>query len=338
MNPGQTLKDKRTQMGLSINDVAVATKINPRILKALEEGQKENLPPRSFVRGFIRSYSNYLKLNSEEILQAFESEEGIAPAVSSDSNIPNENKEVTNKSSRDDINRMDQSSRLSTIMVTVGIVVLIVLIFGVKSMMDKYAQERVVEPAQIDGEQIPAEEAATEKSEDNDEASPAPEGTAPTADTAKDAKTEETSKPAVTAPTPAPVVVAPTVPAAKPLPTPVVTPPPAVVAPVVKPAPVVTPPTPEVKKEAAKEAPKPESKGSPQEIIVEALDQVELTVAVDGGGSKKITLKPESIHTIKAQKEVILEVSDGGLVNIIQNGNDRGNPGQLGKAAKLKYP
>jgi cytoskeleton protein RodZ len=156
MNPGQTLKDKRSQMGLSINDVAVATKINPRILKALEDGQKENLPPRSFVRGFIRSYANYLKLNAEEILQAFEAEEGISAPIVADTTTPSDNKEGPNKSSRDDINRMEQSSRLGTIIVTGGIVVLIILIFGVKKVIDRYASERVVEPTQIEGEELQA--------------------------------------------------------------------------------------------------------------------------------------------------------------------------------------
>jgi cytoskeleton protein RodZ len=338
MNPGQTLKDKRSQMGLSINDVAVATKINPRILKALEEGQKENLPPRSFVRGFIRSYANYLKLNSEEILQAFEAEEGIAAPVVADTATPSDNKEGPNKSSRDDINRMEQSSRLGTIIVTGGIVVLIVLIFGVKKMMDRYASERVVEPTQIEGEELQAEdttkETPTEKSEEANP-NPAPADAASTTPTPV-----ETTPTAAVAPAPTPTPAPAPAPAVVQAPTPAAPAPPVVAAPppVVKPAPApVVPATPPAEV-AKKETPKPEVKGTPQEIIVEALDQVELTIAIDGGGSKKITLKPESIHTIKAQKEIVLEVSDGGLVNIIQNGNDRGNPGQLGKAAKLKYP
>ena len=41
---------------------------------------------------------------------------------------------------------------------------------------------------------------------------------------------------------------------------------------------------------------------------------------------------------IKAKEKIELEVSDGGLVNIIHNGKDLGNPGDLGKSKKVKYP
>lgn len=381
LNPGQVLKNQREKMGLSLNDIAVATKINPKILKALEDGQKEVLPPRSFVRGFIRSYANYLKLKPEPILEAFEmgdSPGGLGPVTDNDPSPA--------KSSRSDVSRLEKSSRVGTIIVAVGIVVLIVLIFGVKSMMDKYASERVVDKPAAESTKEEAESAAAATTD-----APADESTA----TASGTATTETTDAAGAATTP----IAPTS--------------------AVTPAPVVDPKAEaaadakiaadkkaeeekaatekqaaadklaadkkeadkaaadklavekkeaadkaaadrkiavdklaaekkaaaETKAKAAAAAPavKPEAKapskpGVPQEVIIEALDDVQITVAVDGGGSKKITLKPESVYTVKAKSDVTLDVSDGGLVNIIHNGNDRGNPGTLGKAAKVKYP
>ncbi len=72
------------------------------------------------------------------------------------------------------------------------------------------------------------------------------------------------------------------------------------------------------------------------EIIVEALDVVEIEFRVGNGDMKRITLKPDQIHTIKALGPVILNLSDGGAVNLIHNGRDKGVPGDLGKPKRIK--
>lgn len=100
-------------------------------------------------------------------------------------------------------------------------------------------------------------------------------------------------------------------------------------------------------KPAPEQKPKPEevadareeSKPSvPQEIILEALDQVEVSFRIDGGKLEKMILKPEQIHTFKGRGSVAIDLSDGGAVNVIHNGIDRGVPGDLGKPKKIKYP
>jgi cytoskeleton protein RodZ len=104
----------------------------------------------------------------------------------------------------------------------------------------------------------------------------------------------------------------------------------------VEPPKTEAPKTEVAKKETPKtDAPKP---AVPQEVILEALDKVEVSIRIDGESSKKLTLNPESVHTIKAKSSIEIEVSDGGMVNVIHNGRERGVPGDLGKSAKLKYP
>ena len=68
-------KEAREKQGLSINDVATATKINPGVLKALEEGRLDDLPPRTFTRGFVRSYAQYLKIDPSPVIKAFDLED-----------------------------------------------------------------------------------------------------------------------------------------------------------------------------------------------------------------------------------------------------------------------
>lgn len=370
LNPGQILKNQREKMGLSLNDIAVATKINPKILKALEDGQKEVLPPRSFVRGFIRSYANYLKLKPEPILEAFEM--GDSPTGG---NQNSDNEPTPAKSSRSDVSRLEKSSRLGTIMVAVGIVVLIVLIFGVKSIMDKYASERVVDKpaAESTTEEKKETAGAASDADEADEAADAageaadatPAGAAlataaatpPAVDPKAEAKSMAEQKAAAEAKAltekkaaeekaeaekkaAAEKVAAEKAEADK------------VASDKKAEAKAAADKLAAEKKEAAAklaadkkaaaeakaEVKAPSKPGAPQDVIIEALDDVQITVAVDGGSSKKVSLKPDSVYTVKAKSEVVLEVSDGGLVNIIQNGNDKGNPGPLGKAAKVKYP
>lgn len=439
LNPGKVLKDEREKMGLSLNDIAVATKINPRILKALEDGQKDTLPPRSFVRGFIRSYANYLKLKPDPILEAFEM--GDTPSSSTQTV---ENETAPMKNTRSDVSRLEQSSKFGTIMVAVGIVVLIVLIFGVKSLMDKYANERVVDKPAV-------EEPLNDESAD---ATPAPEGTGGDAtpageaaaaaapvgaevapavadaktDSKEDVKVEAKSAEADKAATDAKAAEAKAaidkatadkaaadkvaadklaaekkVAADKAAADEKAAAEKKALADKAAADKVAADKAAAEKKAAADKAaadklaaekkateaklaadkkaaeakaaadkkaadakaaadkkaadakaaaeakaatPAPASApasaaaagaGPTQEVIIEALDEVTITVTADGGGSKKVSLKPESVYTVKA-KEVVLEVSDGGLVNIIQNGIDKGNPGSLGKSAKVKYP
>ena len=54
---GQLLKGKRESVNLSISEVALATKINPKILTAIENGDEAGLPAKTFLKGFIRSTS-----------------------------------------------------------------------------------------------------------------------------------------------------------------------------------------------------------------------------------------------------------------------------------------
>lgn len=68
-NFGETLRREREMRGVSLEEVASATRITTRNLEALENERWEQLPGGVFNRGFIRSVSRYLGLD-EEILVA----------------------------------------------------------------------------------------------------------------------------------------------------------------------------------------------------------------------------------------------------------------------------
>lgn len=80
---GSVLRAEREKRGLSLDDIAAHLKISARILRALEEGDASSLPHAVYVRGFVRSYGNYLGLDSEELqggMEAYVDEEQEAPS------------------------------------------------------------------------------------------------------------------------------------------------------------------------------------------------------------------------------------------------------------------
>ncbi|MCR4377673.1 MAG: DUF4115 domain-containing protein [Rhodospirillales bacterium] len=71
---GQLLRETRKKAGLEIAEVARALRIGQRYLEALEDGRNKELPGSTYAIGFVRSYSEYLKLDGEEIVRRYKAE------------------------------------------------------------------------------------------------------------------------------------------------------------------------------------------------------------------------------------------------------------------------
>jgi cytoskeletal protein RodZ len=69
---GQFLRQEREKRGMTIEQVASATKINVRILHALEEDQYRELPAKPFIRGFVTSYVRFIGIDAREVLTQFD--------------------------------------------------------------------------------------------------------------------------------------------------------------------------------------------------------------------------------------------------------------------------
>ncbi|MEW6352444.1 MAG: helix-turn-helix domain-containing protein, partial [Thermodesulfobacteriota bacterium] len=69
---GEYLKRLREERGKGLDEISQSTKIAITNLEFLEKDRYELLPPRVFVKGFIRSYVEELGLNPEESLRLFD--------------------------------------------------------------------------------------------------------------------------------------------------------------------------------------------------------------------------------------------------------------------------
>ncbi len=81
---GAYLKSLREEKGKSLEEIAAGTKIAASNLDFLEKDRYDLLPPRVFVKGFIRSYVQELGLNPDESVSRFETftKEGEMPDYS----------------------------------------------------------------------------------------------------------------------------------------------------------------------------------------------------------------------------------------------------------------
>ncbi len=68
---GQRLRQEREARGLALLQVELDTRIRSNVIQALEEGDLDNLPPEPFLRGLIRSYANYLRIDPQEMLDLY---------------------------------------------------------------------------------------------------------------------------------------------------------------------------------------------------------------------------------------------------------------------------
>lgn len=436
---GKLLKENREKKGISIGEVALATKINNRTIIALEEGDVDNLPPKTFLRGFVRSYASYLELDVEKILNTFYEEMGTtkpkssSPADTAATPNPMAPNSLTPKN-RSATPEADQAINPTTslgvkIGAAAGILILVLLIVFFKNKMESYEREsQKGEAPALEALSSPTP-SLTSTPGGSPALSPTPgESATPTADNKNQSASSTPSSDAVSAaalaakssatPLPTPIsgaapampkIVAPVAtltPAPTPNPKAIVSTTPQVVpaatpagltsatpkpspkpsparspapkpsaSPTPKPIPVATPiptpapkpvstlkptaaPTPKpvpnpdsktgeadvaanVAADPAKPTPKPTPPPKParaQEVIIEALDTVDVDLQVDGEANKKIHLKTDQVQSIKAKRKVVMKFSDGGAVNVIVNGTDRGVPGDLGKPARLEIP
>lgn len=68
---GEELRREREIRGISLKEIADATKISKRFLEALERNDHRTLPAPVFTRGFVREYSRYVGLNAEDMVNRY---------------------------------------------------------------------------------------------------------------------------------------------------------------------------------------------------------------------------------------------------------------------------
>src|SRR5687767_5129361 len=71
MDTGLRLRTAREAKGLTIDALARTTRVQPRILEAIERNDAHALPPRPYGRGCVRAYANEVGLEPVGTVREF---------------------------------------------------------------------------------------------------------------------------------------------------------------------------------------------------------------------------------------------------------------------------
>jgi hypothetical protein len=70
---GNSLREARLRQGLDFPEIEQGTKIRGKYLRALEDEQFDLLPAQTYVKGFLRSYAEYLGLDGQLYVDEYNS-------------------------------------------------------------------------------------------------------------------------------------------------------------------------------------------------------------------------------------------------------------------------
>ena len=70
---GNSLREARVRRGVDFSQAELATKIRGKYLRALEDEQFDMLPAETYVKGFLRTYAEYLGLDGQLYVDEYNS-------------------------------------------------------------------------------------------------------------------------------------------------------------------------------------------------------------------------------------------------------------------------
>ncbi|MFO0702353.1 MAG: helix-turn-helix domain-containing protein [Candidatus Andersenbacteria bacterium] len=78
---GELLEQRRLALGIAIERIARETQVQDKYLRALELGDATVLPADIYVRGFLRTYARYLRLDDAALVEQWNKERGISKHI-----------------------------------------------------------------------------------------------------------------------------------------------------------------------------------------------------------------------------------------------------------------
>lgn len=135
---GEKLRQEREKRNLTISDIETGTSIRALYIDCLEKGDYAKLPGEVYVKGFIRNYANFLKMDADALVRQYTEEnhpEQIqAGEAAPDNNETNRNYGSAPFSTGDDFRkRVEESNRKQNMVLLV--VVCLVVVAGAFFMM-----------------------------------------------------------------------------------------------------------------------------------------------------------------------------------------------------------
>ena len=83
---GEKLRKSRLDKRIALNEISRVTKIRVEYLQYLEEGNYDKLPADVYVRGFLKSYGDFLGIDEQYLMKLFKKEKGIKKSLEKSKN------------------------------------------------------------------------------------------------------------------------------------------------------------------------------------------------------------------------------------------------------------
>ena len=78
---GERLKEIRERKGVSLEEMANAIKVNKKYLQKIEDDDYENMPSEVYIKGFLKSYSDFLGIKYGSVLAIYQREREIVKNI-----------------------------------------------------------------------------------------------------------------------------------------------------------------------------------------------------------------------------------------------------------------
>ncbi len=300
---GDKLRRERELRGVTLDEIAEATKIGTRSLRALEEERFDQLPGGIFNKGFVRSYARFLGLDEEQAVADYVTAQSDQPTKADVLEKMAAQAEAARKNEAASMGQKD--GKATGLWVAIAVVVLIAIgAGGGWKYYQRYSQQRAAAVTQA-APGGPAPQVQTTP--------PAPANLTPT----------DASQP-VTAPPVTPPAAATGAPSLSTTPSANTTP--------------ATPTTTAVTSPAATLKPadgktSTSAKG-PLELQIHVVRATWLSVQADGKEAITETLRDSATKTVIAQDRVVL--TTGNSVEVTCNGTSLGILGQDNKRSQVR--
>mgnify|MGYP003810953289 CR=1 FL=1 len=128
---GEYLKNRRNELGISLDEIEQVLKIRKKYLVALEEGDDSVLPGKTYFIGYLRNYANYLQVDQDFVNQLIDKSESETVSKPIDQ-VPRVERKKTNRPLSKIRKRMPikEEKKLTNIIPFFKILVVILLIGG----------------------------------------------------------------------------------------------------------------------------------------------------------------------------------------------------------------
>jgi cytoskeleton protein RodZ len=304
---GERLQREREMRGVTLDEIAEATKIGTRSLRALEAQEFEKLPGGIFNKGFVRAYAKFLGIDEEQAVADYETaaREKLAAKGAKTLPVPRPEQDEASEEERAAVERSRRAGMIVVLLAAAAFVLAYFVWAHYSQAVNPSAPQPPATSEPVPAESAPAERVAVpatpelEPGAPTDSINPAPSASsAVPVDAARETALEGAPTASGSAPAGGALATA-----------------------------------------GPRQTPAAGSEAQPQEFEVrlQAVEDCWVSIAADGQPVMEDLLSASSEKTVRARREISLKVGNAGGVKVFFNGKLLPPLGEPNKTSMVNF-